>query len=90
MMTDIVTSRPASSLRTDTFNVCMAVSLMGKMDQLINFRCEEEFAHWLAMAACKLDMSKSDFIRETVLRGYAALKEERLASSLAQNNRYQL
>ena len=42
------------------------------------------------MAACKLDMSKSDFIRETVLRGYAALKEERLASSLDQNSRYQL
>ena len=63
---------------------------MGKMDQIMNFRCEDDFAQWLAMAACKLDMSKSDFIRETVLRGYAALKEERLASSLGQGSKYQL
>jgi hypothetical protein len=65
----------------------MAVCLMGKMDQIMNFRCDEEFADWVLRASVNVEMSKSEFIRECLLLGYAALKEKYQRESLANSTR---
>lgn len=61
---------------------------MSKKDVLITFRADERFETWLIKASFKLDLSRSEFIRETILYGYEVFKTKRLAELEDQNSRY--
>ena len=60
------------------------------LDHEIHCRCDEDFKAWVMAAAFKLDMGRSDFMREALLKGYAVLKAEREARDLDNNNPYPL